>query len=228
MELVNATFLASIRDDEREPTALAVYKPLRGERPLWDFPAGLHRREVAAYQLSEALGWGLVPPTVLRDDAPLGEGSLQLFVDGRLRAALLHAARGRGPPRRRCARSCLFDLLANNTDRKSGHCLLDDDGRIWAIDNALCFHADFKLRTVIWEFGGEPMPADRLADVERFVAGGVPAALAALLSPLEQRRAGRPGLRDRVRSGASRSTAPAAATPGPSSDRLIPILAAVD
>ena len=156
----NATFLVNVTcgDESRQ----AIYKPLRGERPLWDFEPGLHRREVAAYLLSEALGLDLVPPTVMRD-GPLGEGSRAVVRRRRPPAALLHDPRGATRPARHgCARSRVFDLLANNTDRKSGHVLIDADDHIWGIDHGLCFAADFKLRTVIWEFGGEPI--DRRAD----------------------------------------------------------------
>lgn len=178
----NATLLAEVSLDGE--SVRAVYKPRRGERPLWDFPPGLFRREVAAFELSEALGWGLVPPTVARD-GPHGEGSLQLFVDADFRQ---HYFTLREDPRHHPAlrRLCAFDLLANNTDRKSGHCLLGRDGRIYAIDNALTFHAEPKLRTVIWEFAHEPVPAPLLADIRRLLARGLPPALAALLAPDEQ------------------------------------------
>jgi uncharacterized repeat protein (TIGR03843 family) len=170
-----------------QPEALmhAVYKPRRGERPLWDFPNGLDRREVAAYELSEALGWGIVPETVLRRDLPLGAGSLQRFVPFAteehyftLYEDIVHHDALRT--------ICCFDLLANQTDRKSGHCLLGDDGRIWAIDNALGFHCESKLRTVIWEFGGEPIPEPLRADVRRLVDDGLPATLDPLLDDDEQ------------------------------------------
>ena len=136
--------------------AQGIYKPLRGERPLWDFEPGLHRREVAAYHLSEAMGLDLVPPTVLRD-GPYGEGSVQWFVDvdHRQHYFTIHEER---PDLHDTLRAvALFDLLANNTDRKSGHVLIDGDDHIWGIDHGLCFAADFKLRTVVWEFGGEPI-----------------------------------------------------------------------
>ena len=165
-------------------TVQAVYKPERGERPLWDFPAGLFRREVAAYALSEALQWDLVPPTVERD-GPYGEGSYQLFVEAdfaqhyfTLRVDPTHVER--------LQRICLFDLVANNADRKAGHCLLGPDGRVYAIDNALTFHAEPKLRTVIWDFGGEPIPARLRADVRRLVEAGVPPSLATLIDAAEQ------------------------------------------
>jgi uncharacterized repeat protein (TIGR03843 family) len=162
-----------------------VYKPFRGERPLWDFPNGLGRREVAAWELSEALGWGLVPPTVLRE-GPLGEGSVQWFVDADFEQhyfTLLEDERHHPALRRICA----FDLVANNTDRKSGHCLLDEDGRIWAIDNGLAFHEEFKVRTVIWEFGGEPVPEDVLGDLERLVEDGLSDSFEGLLDADERR-----------------------------------------
>ena len=185
----NATYLVELCHDGEE--AQAVYKPVRGERPLWDFPSGLHKREVAAYVLSEALGWGIVPPTVLRDDAPLGEGSRQLFVpaDFEQHYFTLH---DREETHRALMTIATFDLLVNNTDRKSGHCLLGLDGRVWAIDNGLCFAPSFKLRTVIWEFGGEPIPNELLEDVNRIVSEPPPG-LRALLEPDEvaavQRRA---------------------------------------
>ncbi len=178
----NATFLAEVSGPAG--SALAIYKPGRGERPLWDFPPGLFRREIAAYRLSEALGWDLVPPTVARE-GPLGEGSLQLFVaaDFEQHYFTLHEQPRHHPALRRL---CAFDVIANNADRKSGHCLLGPDGQIYAIDNGLTFHVEPKLRTVIWEFAGEPVPPTVLADVERLVAGGVPPSLAALLAPEEQ------------------------------------------
>ncbi len=177
----NATYLVELCHEGDE--AQAVYKPVRGERPLWDFPSGLHKREVAAYLLSEALGWGIVPPTVLREDAPLGEGSLQLFVpaDFEQHYFTLH---DRGETHRALMTIAAFDLMVNNTDRKSGHCLLGLDGHIYAIDNGLCFAVEPKLRTVIWEFGGEPIPDDLLDDVGR-IATEVPPGLRALLDPDE-------------------------------------------
>ncbi len=154
----NRTFLTNLCLDDQ--TANAVYKPASGERPLWDFPDGLYRREVAAYELSEALGWQLVPMTIERDEAPMGTGSLQWFVDADFEQHYFTLIEDeRWWPQ--LERICAFDILANNTDRKSGHCLVDTDGHIWAIDNGLSFHAEFKLRTVIWEFGGEPIPIRR-------------------------------------------------------------------
>jgi uncharacterized repeat protein (TIGR03843 family) len=179
----NATFLVELALDGA--TALAVYKPERGERPLWDFPPGLYRREIAAYLLSEALGWGLVPPTMQRE-GPLGDGSLQLFVPADFRQhyfTLLEA----GEHRESLQRICLFDLVVNNADRKSGHCLLVPDDRIYAIDNGLTFHAEPKLRTVIWDFGEEPIAPALQEDLRRVLDDDLPPALVALLDPDEQR-----------------------------------------
>jgi uncharacterized repeat protein (TIGR03843 family) len=176
----NGTFLAELTAEGG--SLLAVYKPGRGERPLWDFPRGLYRREAAAWELSEQLGWGLVPETIVRD-GPLGEGSVQRFVEADFEQhyfTLYEDERFHDQLRRICA----FDLLANNTDRKSGHCLLGEDGRIWAIDNGLCFHPDPKIRTVIWEFGGEPVAEALLDDVAR-VLDELPGRLVPLLDDEE-------------------------------------------
>ncbi len=177
----NATFLVTVsRGDERRA---AVYKPHRGERPLWDFPDGLYRREVAAYEVSQALGWGVVPETVLRTKgAPYGEGSLQRFVDADFEQhyfTLLEDDTWRAE----LVRIAVFDLVVNNADRKSGHCLLAE-GRIWAIDNGLCFHVQPKVRTVIWDFCGTPVPASLREDVAR-LAENPPAALDGLLREAE-------------------------------------------
>jgi hypothetical protein len=178
----NTTLLVSCTLGDEE--LLAVYKPARGERPLWDFPSGLHRREVAAYVLSETLGWGVVPETIERHEAPLGTGSLQRFVpeDGESHYfTLKDEARWRLP----LVTMATFDVVANNADRKSGHVLLAED-RLWGIDNGLCFHCDPKLRTVIWDFAGEPLPDSLREDLEAFVAAGLPPKLCALLDDEEQ------------------------------------------
>ncbi len=165
----NATFLAQVCHGDT--TLPAVYKPRRGERPLWDFPQGLFLREVAAYRLSEELGWGIVPETVARADAPLGPGSLQRFVPADFSEHYFTLFEH--PEHHEALQTiAAFDLLANNADRKSGHCLLGDEGRIWGIDNGLCFHVEPNLRTVIWEFSGRPLPARLRNDIER-VAGAV-------------------------------------------------------
>ncbi len=161
----NYTFLAeACRGDQ---AVLTIYKPQAGEAPLWDFPDGtLCRREVAAYTVSTALGWPLVPPTVLRD-GPHGPGSVQLFVDAdpdqhffTLRATRLADF----------LPVAAFDVVVNNADRKAGHCLRDSAGRIWLVDHGVCFHTVPKLRTVIWEFAGEPVPGP-LRDELRGLAG---------------------------------------------------------
>jgi uncharacterized repeat protein (TIGR03843 family) len=169
--------------DGNQTCAQAIYKPIRGERPLWDFPSGLHRREVAAYRLSVALGWGIVPPTILRE-GPFGDGSLQLFVpsDFEQHYFTLHENRPDLHPQLKAI--CAFDILANNADRKGGHCLLGLDGRVHAIDNGLCFAADFKLRTVIWEFSGQRVPKELLDAIAR-LARAVPLEVAALLDDEE-------------------------------------------
>jgi hypothetical protein len=157
----NYTFLAHLSDGQLE--ALAVYKPQRGERPLWDFAEGtLCLREVAAYLLSQMLGWPRIPPTVLRH-GPHGLGAVQLYVEADLDAHYLTFAQERQDEGQRIA---LFDFVANNADRKSGHCLLDSAGRVWCIDHGITFHADHKLRTVIWEFAGQPIPAPLLSDLQ--------------------------------------------------------------
>lgn len=148
--------------------ALAIYKPTKGEQPLWDFPTGtLAGREVAAYLLSEAAGWGFVPPTVLREDAPLGPGSLQLFIEHdperhffTLREERLHDF----------VAFAAFDVVINNADRKAGHALEDAAGRLWAVDHGLSFNVEHKLRTVIWEFAGDELPDPERALVETALA----------------------------------------------------------
>jgi uncharacterized repeat protein (TIGR03843 family) len=178
----NATFLVEVTRDGA--SALGVYKPERGERPLWDFPRGLHRREVAAYRLSEILGWGLVPPTLERE-GPYGPGSLQLFVDAEFEEHYF-TLRERPEHRAALARLCAFDLLANNADRKSGHCLLGRDGRLYAIDNGLCFHVDPKLRTVVWDFAGEPVPEEVRAGAAALASRSLPRPLVELLREEER------------------------------------------
>jgi len=177
----NAIFLCEVRLEAA--AALAVYKPERGERPLWDFPPGLFKREVAAYELARALGWALVPPTVRRE-GPLGDGSLQLYVPADFEQHYF-TLRESAEHHERLKRICAFDLIANNADRKSGHCLLGEDGAIYAIDNGLCFHVEPKLRTVIWDFGDEPVPPAVLKDLERLAARPLPPPFPELLAPAE-------------------------------------------
>jgi len=163
---------------------LAIYKPAKGERPLWDFPRGLWKREVAAYELSSSLGWDVVPPTAARLDGPLGPGSLQYCVDavGDEHYFTLLEEPSQHESLKRIA---AFDLVANNADRKSGHCLLDQDGHVWAIDNALCFHAEPKLRTVIWDFAGDRIEDDLLSSLELLARAEVPRILRRLLEDEE-------------------------------------------
>jgi len=169
----NFTFLVAVEDEGA--TGLAVYKPEQGEQELWDFPPGLHRREVAAAELASALGWPRVPETIERTDAPYGPGSLQRFIEADFAEHYFTLA-DRPELRDQFLRIAVFDLVANNADRKSGHCLYvppvasareDEGGAIWVIDNALCFHAEPKLRTVIWELGGTRVPDDLLVDLAR-------------------------------------------------------------
>ena len=184
----NLTFLVTV---DGGPVT-AVYKPARGERPLWDFPGGLHRREVAAFALSEALGWDLVPPTVNREDGPFGEGSLQLFVEADYEQHYFTLLEDDANGAALVALGC-FDVVANNADRKSGHVLRGVDGRIWGIDHGLCFHPSPKLRTVIWDFAGDPVPGNLLDDLER-LSRDLPDTVAASLTRREQA-----ALVDRVR-----------------------------
>lgn len=161
----------------------AIYKPAAGEQPLHDFPPGLHVRERAAFLVSEHLGWHIVPPTVIRDDAPAGIGSLQWFLDlsGEHYFTLYDTHPRSWDQLRRIA---VFDFLINNTDRKSGHVLQDKAGAIWGIDHGLCFNPDTRLRTVIWDFQGEEIAEELQADVERF-ARAIPADVAELLDDRE-------------------------------------------
>ena len=226
----NATFLVDVEaPGELDFPVQAVYKPVRGERRLWDFPPGLHKRERACFLLSEALGWELVPPTVIRD-GPLGEGSLQLFVmaDFSQHYFTLRDMDSLHLPLRRL---CAFDFVSNATDRKSGHVLLPIDPEsispeasgtaaepaaefssdaepeinsqrvaiksksleeqplysqnIFAIDNGLSFHSDFKLRTVLWDYSGEPLPQCVMSDLTAFLARPAPDELVDVLAPAE-------------------------------------------
>ena len=159
----NYTFLAQL--DYEGQRLQVVYKPVRGERPLWDFPANtLSKRETAAFSFSELLGWNLVPPTIFRRKAPLGRGSLQYFVE---HDPQNHYFNFTEADRLRLRPFALFDLLVNNADRKGGHLLLDADGDLWGIDHGVCFHVEDKLRTVIWDFAGQPLPEDLMGDMAR-------------------------------------------------------------
>ncbi len=163
----------------------AVYKPGKGERHLWDFGGDLFRREIAAYELSSSLDLDLVPETVLRLDAPLGEGSLQRFVDADFSQHYFSLFE-EGGHEERLRELAGFDLLANNADRKSGHVLIDRHGAIWGIDNGLCFHSEPKLRTVIWEFAGDRIP-QRIVEACQVVADGPLERLSPHISAEERR-----------------------------------------
>jgi uncharacterized repeat protein (TIGR03843 family) len=177
----NATLLVTVQDGEL--STLAVYKPQQGERPLWDFEHGsLGKREVAAYVVSDALGWDLIPPTILRE-GPYGPGSVQFFIHAQ-EDAHYFTIRHEACYEPELMRLAAFDVLTNNADRKSGHCLLDQRGGLWAIDNALTFHTEPKLRTVIWDFAERFLPEE--------VVGGLEALGAALVegTPLSRALAG--------------------------------------
>lgn len=159
----NYTFCARLSQDGR--STLAVYKPQRGERPLWDFPPGtLYLREYAAYLTSEALGWRFVPPTVVRD-GPHGIGSVQLFVESEPMQSMAQIEACSDPD---LARIAAFDLITNNADRKGAHILVDAAGRLWAIDHGLCFNVDHKLRTILQHFCGGPLPPEVLGELRAF------------------------------------------------------------
>jgi uncharacterized repeat protein (TIGR03843 family) len=182
----NYTFFVIIRDGRQ--TTFGVYKPTRGEQPLWDFPENtLALREVAAFLVSEALDWCFVPPTVYRAQGPHGPGSLQFYVQAQADTHYFNLGEADKPELRRVA---LFDMLVNNADRKGGHVLKDTAGKMWIIDHGICFHAQPKLRTVIWDFAGEPIPEELLADVADFrqrleKEKDLKTAIHSLLDPLE-------------------------------------------
>ncbi|WP_336321662.1 SCO1664 family protein [Streptomyces lavendofoliae] len=210
-EASNAVLLCSVAYEDREVDC--VYKPVAGERPLWDFPDGtLAQREVAAYEVSEATGWGLVPPTVLRD-GPYGQGMVQQWIEGDPSASLLALVDGEEPGEGwravglaqvdedrtallvhaddvRLRRLAVLDAVINNGDRKGGHLLPAPDGRLYAIDHGVTFHVDDKLRTLLWGWAGEPLPAEAqevLARLDGSLAPGEPLAarLAELITPAE-------------------------------------------
>jgi len=178
----NATFLVDITLGDQ--IVQGIYKPRKGEQPLWDFPEGLYTREAASYDLSADLGWDLVPPTIVRD-AELGEGSVQLFVPCDYEDHYFHILED-PDQHHTLQRLCAFDVVANSTDRKGGHCLLDEHGGVWAIDNGLTFHEEFKLRTVIWDWAGEDIADDIRTDLAAFLERGVPDKVAAVLDPAER------------------------------------------
>jgi uncharacterized repeat protein (TIGR03843 family) len=182
----NYTFL--VRLSLNDQTTHGVYKPIAGERPLWDFPEDtLAYREVAAYLVSEALGWRFVPPTVFRRDGPHGPGSVQYFIRAQPDFHYFNLAEEDRP---QLSRVALFDILINNADRKGGHLLKDQGGRLWLIDHGIAFNVQNKLRTVIWDFADEPISADLLADLAAFRSKldedeDLQTALSSLLDPAE-------------------------------------------
>ena len=156
----NYTFLVHVNHAGEQYSA--VYKPSKGEQPLWDFPEStLAKREVAAYVMSEALGFGFVPFTVLRDDGPYGPGSLQQYVEYNPEYHYFNFTKEDKALLRPVV---LFDLLINNADRKGSHVIFEDGThKLWLIDHGLCFHEEDKLRTVLWDFAGRPIPDDLLS-----------------------------------------------------------------
>ena len=157
----NYVFIVTLVNNGRETKA--VYKPRRGETPLYDFPDGtLYKREYAAFIVSQALEWYLIPPTVIRD-GPFGIGSMQWFVDARNRANYDSVI---SKDLSRLKQVALFDYLVNNADRKAGHFLEGQDGRLWVVDHGLTFNTVPKLRTVLWDFSGQSIPEKLISDVE--------------------------------------------------------------
>jgi hypothetical protein len=157
----NYTFLCQVQDGDC--TVQAVYKPTQGERPLWDFPReSLAKREVAAYIISEAGGWGMVPPTIMREDGPAGPGSFQFFID---HDPERHYFNFTVEEKERLRPVALFDVIINNTDRKGGHVIFDDNDNMWLIDHGVCFHIEPKLRTVIWDFAGQKISSESMQQV---------------------------------------------------------------
>jgi hypothetical protein len=179
----NATLYCSVALDG--VSAACVYKPVRGERPLWDFPEGtLAGREVATYLVSEATGWGLVPPTVLRD-GPFGPGMCQLWIDVTEGVDLRELA---------CSdhvdlqRMVLLDAVVNNADRKGGHLLPTAEGRVLAVDHGVTFSSSDKLRTLLWQWAGEPLSGEAVEVLERLqsaLTGSLCTALSEHVTPRE-------------------------------------------
>lgn len=160
----NATFLVTLRSGEH--TARGIYKPHRGERPLWDFPSGLYQREVATYELAAFLGWNVIPRTVMRE-GDFGIGSIQTFVDADFSQQYFTILESMPDTHNQLRALATLDLLANNADRKGGHVLVDGTNSVWGIDNGLCFHEEPKLRTVMWDFAGDGIPESLRSDIER-------------------------------------------------------------
>jgi uncharacterized repeat protein (TIGR03843 family) len=183
----NATLYCAVACDG--VTAACVYKPVAGERPLWDFPDGtLAEREVAAYELSAATGWGIVPPTVYRM-GPAGPGMVQLWIAEDETVDLVRMIRRADSPALR--RVAIFDAVINNADRKGGHLLPTAGGRLYGVDHGVSFHAQDKLRTVLWQWAGKPLPedaVDTLRTLRSELDGELGERLSALLTTREVRR----------------------------------------
>lgn len=181
----NVTLYCSVTADGR--TAACVYKPVAGERPLWDFPAGtLAYREVAAYAVSAASGWQVVPPTVLRD-GPFGTGMVQLWIDIDESVDLAALARSDLPALRRMA---VFDAVVNNADRKGGHLLATPAGHVYGVDHGVCFSVEDKLRTLLWRWRGTPLTEEAVAVLRALrddLRGALGTELRELLAPAEVR-----------------------------------------
>ncbi|MDP6102556.1 MAG: SCO1664 family protein [Dehalococcoidia bacterium] len=181
----NHTFLVTVADSSHAYEA--IYKPLRGEQPLWDFPSGtLYKREYAAYLVSQHLSWDFIPCTVIRE-GPYGIGSLQQFIEVDPRSSYF-TLREECPEE--LERIALFDCISNNADRKASHCFKDRNGFIWSIDHGLTFHQDPKLRTVIWDFAQEPISGHLMEQIANLLEGlgssqGVVRDLSPLLAPEE-------------------------------------------
>ena len=158
----NYTFLVVVRNKEKKIPA--VYKPTHGVRPLWDFhEESLAYREVAAFLVSDAIGWDLVPPTVYRKDAPLGPGSLQFFIE---HDPDFHYYNLPEEYIERLHTTVLFDTLINNADRKASHVIFDENDHLWLIDHGICFHEEYKLRTVVWDFAGMLLFEPYISDIK--------------------------------------------------------------
>jgi uncharacterized repeat protein (TIGR03843 family) len=163
VEASNATLYCQVSYQGR--TAACVYKPVAGERPLWDFPTGsLAGREVAAYAVSQAAGWDLVPPTVYRD-GPFGPGMCQLWIEADPEVDLVALARSGSNSALRAM--AVFDAVINNADRKIGHLLPTQAGHLYGCDHGVCFASEYKLRTVLWQWRGEPLPQEAVAALQR-------------------------------------------------------------
>ena len=179
----NATLYCTVTLDGE--TVACVHKPVVGERPLWDFPDGtLAAREVSAYLVSEALGWEIVPPTVMRD-GPFGIGMCQLWIDIDESVDIAALARSDHPQLRRMA---VYDVVVNNADRKGGHLLPTPDGHVFGVDHGVCFSVDDKLRTVLWRWRGKRLTEeaiDALSALRAQFEGGLGDALRELLDPEE-------------------------------------------